>query len=48
MDFEKGTVSWAVNGTTRKTVKNKYIKDKTVKWVPHLWIYYKSAVALVS
>lgn len=38
VDFEKGIVSWTVNGTTLKSVNNKHILDKTIKWC-HFCIY---------
>ena len=48
VDFEKGRVSWAVNGTTTKTVNNKYLLDRTIKWVPFMLICGRSVLSIVN
>ena len=48
VDFEKGTVSWMLNGTATTTVNNKYLMDKSIKWVPFLFIYGKKSVVAIS
>ena len=48
VDFEKGTVGWASNGTITNTVHNKYVLDKAIKWVPYLGIWNKSEMSIIG
>ena len=47
VDFENGTVSWKTKAT-KQIVKNKYLLNKKIKWVPYLCLLYQSMVSIVD
>lgn len=48
VDIEKGTVSWAVDGTVLAIVENNLISDQSINWVPYFYMKEKSALAIVG
>ena len=39
-DMKMGTIAWEVNGVEQVVHKTKKLKDKTIKWVPYVELYY--------
>ena len=37
---EKGTITWEVNGVVQAEHQTKKMKDKKIKWVPYVELYY--------
>lgn len=46
VNFTKGIINWLVGGSVRATAKNELLMEKTIRWVPYVWIRQKSAVAI--